>query len=445
MLAQASRVFIKCDIFITELRMIAYFGQHVTMPFLNCIELVDAVELMRLQKQMHQDLLQANSRTLRDYELPPSDNRAVIELTGELETKLHKILCDAAAECLQRQSGAEYGFAGDVRASGSRAADLSAIPESLLRQAPTNNLIAERQLSRFDRLATSARCHNQNKTHDTMRDNMVLAEAKSSKLAVCATTINQVLTAMNIAWSSKQKKIKLDRMEQKHAQKNKQSEQINKLLITCKTWTGPCTSREELLRIIQGHPDIEKKIVQTELAYYIHSHPSERASHPELFRQTMLSLEDKVVNLCMLLDNDDGNAVSGSAAVLDLPTLEDAAAVLGGHTEPMELYSLNNLCVNMWLENDTPTWYIGYFKRQLSKTEYEVEQLLRKDSCSSVFWVHPAEPIIEKTDNEQILCTQSGHLLTPVGQWDFGRNNTFCLKNINIISEEFEKIKHTFR
>ena len=60
MLAQASRVFIKCDIFITELRMLAYFGQHVTMPFLNCIELVDAVELMRLQKQMHQDLLQAN-------------------------------------------------------------------------------------------------------------------------------------------------------------------------------------------------------------------------------------------------------------------------------------------------------------------------------------------------------------------------------------------------
>ena len=215
--------------------------------------------------------------------------------------------------------------------------------------------------------------------------------------------------------------------------KNKQSEQINKLHTTCKTWTGPCTSRDELLHIIQRHPDIKKKIVNTEHAYYIHTHPSERASHPELFRQTLLSLEDKVANLCMLLDNDDGNAVAGSAEVLDLPTLEDAAAALGGHTEAIELYSLNNLCVNMWFENNTPTWYIGYFKRQLSKTEYEVEQLSRKDSGSSVFWVHPEKPIIEKIDNEQILCTQSGHLLIPVGQWDFGRNNTVSLKNINII------------
>ena len=38
-----------------------------------------------------------------------------------------------------------------------------------------------------------------------MQDNIILAEAKSSKLAACATTKNQVLTAMNIAWSSKNK------------------------------------------------------------------------------------------------------------------------------------------------------------------------------------------------------------------------------------------------
>ena len=91
LLAQASRIFIKCDIFITELRMMAYFGQHLTMPFLNCIERVDAHELMQLQKQMHQDLLISNSTTLQKYELPISKDHPAIEITGELETQLHKV------------------------------------------------------------------------------------------------------------------------------------------------------------------------------------------------------------------------------------------------------------------------------------------------------------------------------------------------------------------
>ena len=231
-------------------------------------------------------------------------------------------------------------------------------------------------------------------------------------------------------------------MASKKDQKLKQTEFINKLLIKCKTWSGPCASREELLSIIKKHPDNEKIIVNTELAYYVHTHPAEKAFHPELFRQTMIPMEEKVSNLCMLLSNDDGNSVAGTATVLDLPSVEDAIVVLGGQVENIELYSLNNLCVSMWIEDTTANWYIGYFKRQVSSGRYEVEQLLRKEKSNSIHWMHPETPILETIDQAQILSTKRGKLLAPVGEWSFGRNNTFLLKNADSIKKEFDAAKH---
>ena len=90
--------------------MLAYFEQHVTMPFLNCVAKVDAAKLLTLQQRMFEELLQGNPKTLQEYEVPSRFESIV--LTGELERKLHPLLCTAAAECLQRQSGAEYGFPG---------------------------------------------------------------------------------------------------------------------------------------------------------------------------------------------------------------------------------------------------------------------------------------------------------------------------------------------
>ena len=65
-------------------------------------------------------------------------------LTNNLSTK---ILCTSAASVVKLQCGREYGF-GDDKA---RATDLSLLNDSDLEGLPTNNLIAELDLSRCDR------------------------------------------------------------------------------------------------------------------------------------------------------------------------------------------------------------------------------------------------------------------------------------------------------
>ena len=47
-------------------------------------------------------------------------------------------------------------------------------------------------------------------------------------------------------------------------------------------------------------------------------------------------------------------------------------------------------------------------------------------------------------DPDQLMYQDNGRLLTPIGQWDYERNNTFCLKNVDAIERQFDKIKHTF-
>ena len=37
---------------------------------------------------------------------------------------------------------------------------------------------------------------------------------------------------------------------------------------------------------MKSHPDQDKKIVKTELAFYVNTHKADKAGHPELFRQT---------------------------------------------------------------------------------------------------------------------------------------------------------------
>ena len=350
-------------------------------------------------------------------------------------------MCNAATECLQRQSGSEWGFPAVSKEAGHRATDLTAISPELLRGVPTNNLVAERQLSRFDRLAART-SGSRSITHETLRNNMVLAEAEPQTLVECAGSIKAVLATMNSEWNSKQKEIKLDRIEAKRKEKNKQSERINKLLINCKSWSGPCSSQTELLSILTKHQGNEKKIVQTELAYYITTHACERASHPELFRQNQIPLEEKVENLCLLLSNE-GSGTTGSLTEIDLPTLEDAISVLSDEIIQQEPFTLNDLCVNMWVEKGLTTWYIGYFKRQVNKSEFEVEQLLRKGE-DNLNWLHPSKLLIERVDPDQLMYQDNGRLLTPIGQWDYGRNNTFCLKNVDAIKIQFDKIKHTF-
>ena len=119
---------------------------------------------------------------------------------------------------------------------------------------------------------------------------------------------------------------------------------MNKLLDTCKSLHGPCTTADELLAVISAHPDKMETVVKTELSYYKHTHAANVTARPELFRLRKISHEEKLENLCIFLEDID-HIASGDIAV-NLPPNEDALAALNviANNQPTE--PLN--CPTQW-------------------------------------------------------------------------------------------------
>ena len=69
-------------------------------------------------------------------------------------------------------------------------------------------------------------------------------------------------------------------------------------------WGGPCCSVEELKSVRTKNPENDKKIVKTELAFYVHTHKSDRFSRPELFRLASIDFSTQLENLSILLMNE---------------------------------------------------------------------------------------------------------------------------------------------
>ena len=158
LLAQACRIYLKCEVFISELRLLAYFNHHVTFPFLHAVEKVTTPQLKKILPQLHQDLLEGKIDTLKDYVIESKIGNVDI-LSGDLELKMLPMLTKAAADCIQLQCGREYGFAANSD-TDHRAADLTKVSDDILLFAPTHNLVAERKLSVFSRISKTAVCKN---------------------------------------------------------------------------------------------------------------------------------------------------------------------------------------------------------------------------------------------------------------------------------------------
>ena len=201
LLAQAFWLYIQCEVFITELRMLAYFNKHVTFPFLNCVELSDIPQLKVLLPKLHSDLRQCDISTLKEF-IVNQQHVVIDDLDGELETNLLNLMCFEAAECIQLQCGREYGFAAPNSSEGERADDLSKIDNKKLKHCTSNNLINERDLSVFSKFSVTAKCSTMRHTGDSLRDRMVLYKSAQNRC-----DIKQVLTQLNQNWVLKQNEL----------------------------------------------------------------------------------------------------------------------------------------------------------------------------------------------------------------------------------------------
>ena len=96
LLAQSSRIYLHCEIFITELRLLAFFNYNLVIPFLYAVEKSSTPELKRLLPKLHQELLEGNLSTLQEY-VCKSKMGNVENIDGELETKMIWLMTIGAA------------------------------------------------------------------------------------------------------------------------------------------------------------------------------------------------------------------------------------------------------------------------------------------------------------------------------------------------------------
>ena len=102
--------------------------------------------------------------------------------------------------------------------------------------------------------------------------------------------------------------------------------------------------------------------MKTELSYYIRTHESRRRANPSLFK-IMITHEERLENLLILLGGNDNVATSPSSSIVDLPTLDELREELGTTLEKRSS-RVNEMCVVAWLE-DKPRWYLGYVTKKV--------------------------------------------------------------------------------
>ena len=64
LLVSACKLYLSCEFFPTELKVLAFFTHKVTLPFLNCVEISDQETLLTVLPQLYKDLKDGNIDTL---------------------------------------------------------------------------------------------------------------------------------------------------------------------------------------------------------------------------------------------------------------------------------------------------------------------------------------------------------------------------------------------
>ena len=268
LLVEACKLYMGCELFLTELKLLAYFTHKVTLPLLNCVEKSNQNVLLVLLPKLFEDLKKGCTDTLKDF-IVQYRHVPVKSIDNELENEMLNVFCTSAAEGIQLQCGREYGFAKDDQEA--RATKLFKLSYEDLKDLPTNNLDTERDLAKFSHLSAVAKFRNKNFKAKGIRTDMVLYQAGQGIVDVVTKKIQKALLNREIKWTQSQKELHHKKIAEKMSKRIHEQDYTTKLLQVCKTWGGPCTNADELEAVIQPNPDTAEKIIKTELGYYRHT------------------------------------------------------------------------------------------------------------------------------------------------------------------------------
>ena len=187
------------------------------------------------------------------------------------------------------------------------------------------------------------------------------------------------------------------------------------------------------MQILKCRPNQEKSILRTELAYFSHTHKTDKVQRPELYRQNCISQEEKIEDLCIFTDD----AQQCSATTANLPTNEDGIKALSNTSNGVVTtrnYEVKKLCVVLWADKNIKyQWYLGYIKER-NADGYMVDHLDRSSKTQNKYWKYPKKADIQLVEDEQSLEVEVE------GEWTLdSRNHKFILNNEKEILYTFKE------
>ena len=402
---------------------------------MHFVEVGSQEDLVNTLPKLYNDLLNKNTDTLKDFVVPMK--RIIISMpTGELVKHIVDLMCIEAADGILLQCGREYGFGPNSGSEKLRATDISALTPEQRKGLGTNNLKTERNLSVWDpRAEKSAKRRNYKYKAKSLRNDMMLYMGNQGIVEQSSRKLTKLLDEREKRWNDAQKEKAEERIESKLSQALRTKDYTRKLLIDCKSWSGPFTSPQEMLRVINERPDRAEHILRTEIAYLAHTQRTDKIARPGLYKINNLSFDEKLENLYVLLF--DETTSDCTATIADLPTNKKVLNTLTSNIDLSISQSrdlmINELCVVVWLSNDKYIWQLAYVKE--SNEKVLVDHLYPVDKKSTKHWKYPTHPEVCSVLRDQILDVQVE------GEWNSlgSRLQKYTLFNEKEIISEFKR------
>ena len=108
LLVKACSLYLECEVFETEFRVLAYFTQMVTLPLLNLIQKCSQVDLIKILPRLHVDLARGNMDTLHQWNNIAYRHVPVEPPSTALDHEMLKRMCIDASQTVKLQCGREY-------------------------------------------------------------------------------------------------------------------------------------------------------------------------------------------------------------------------------------------------------------------------------------------------------------------------------------------------
>ena len=215
LLIEACKLYIDCELFLSELHVLAVFTQNVTLPFLNCLEKCTQKDLLVIFPKLYQDLTEYRMDTLKKY-FVPYRHVEVEEVTLGSEKKILQRMCEEAAKGFDAQRGSEYGFGSNhPNRATTKLHELSESEVSAI--GVVHNLTCERRLGTFGHRSAVAKYRNKTFTAQGIRDDLVLVDSDQSSVERMTRKINKILKKRESEWTEQQKKLRVLKIKKKIA------------------------------------------------------------------------------------------------------------------------------------------------------------------------------------------------------------------------------------